>query len=98
MTHVQVAPLHKKVATDQQLNNSRPIFSLASVPCKILLDHIVLHHLNTTLDAILYNNKQHGFRRGRDYLCATYYHEIVRYADQDHQCTMTRVNRASKHV
>ena len=55
---VHVAPLHKKGATDQH-NNYRPI-SFTSVLCK-LLEHIVLHHLHTTLDAVLYN-RQHGFR------------------------------------
>ena len=78
MAHV--APLHKKGATDQP-NNYRPI-SLTSIPCK-LLERIVLHHLNTTLDAVLYN-RQHGFRRGlscETQLCATY-HEIARHADQ----------------
>ena len=58
MAHV--APLHKKGAADQP-NNYRPI-SLTSIPC-MLLERIVLHHLDTTLDAVLYN-RQHGFRRG----------------------------------
>ena len=52
---------------------------------------IVLHHLNTTLDAVLYI-MQHGFRRRlsswETLLCATY-REIVRHADQS--CTVHAV-------
>ena len=50
--------------------------------CK-LLEHIVLHHVNTTLDALVYNS-QHGFRKGlssRTQLCGIY-HEIMKHADQ----------------
>ena len=39
-----------------------------------MMEHIVLHHLNSTLNSILHN-RQHGFRRGlscETQLCLTY--------------------------
>ena len=39
-----------------------------------MLEHIVLHYLNKTLDAVLHN-RQHGFRKGLScdtQLCSTY--------------------------
>lgn len=75
-----VSPLHKRGASDQ-LNNYRPI-SLTSIPCK-LMEHIVLHYLNQTLDTVLHD-RQHGFRKGlscESQLCATY-HDIAHRADR----------------
>ena len=65
-----VNPLHKRGVSDQ-LNNYRPI-SMTSILCK-LLEHIVLHYLNETLDSFLHNH-QHGFRKGLSHktqLCGT---------------------------
>jgi len=56
-----VTPVHKgrdKLAA----NNYRPI-SLTSIPCK-MMEHIVLHYLNQTLNDFLHN-RQRGFRKGR---------------------------------
>lgn len=55
-----VTPVHKKGPKDKT-SDYRPI-SLTSIPCKIL-EHIVLHYLNETLDSVFYN-RQHGFRSG----------------------------------
>ena len=66
-----VTPIHKSGSEDLP-NNYRPI-SLTSIPCK-MLEHIVLHYLNKTLDAVLHN-RQHGFRKGLScdtQLCSTY--------------------------
>jgi len=71
-----VTPLHKKDASDLP-NNYRPI-SLTCILCK-MMEHIVLRHLNITLDKVLHN-RQHGFRKGllcEMQLCGTY-HEIAR--------------------
>jgi len=75
-----VTPLHKRGAPDQP-NNYRPI-SLTSIPCK-LMEHIVLHYLNETLDSVLHN-RQHGFRSGlscETQLCSTY-HDLSRSVDK----------------
>ena len=77
-----VTPIHKKGPKDEP-SNYRPI-SLTSIPCK-MLEHILLHHLNKTLDSVLHN-RQHGFRRGlscETQLCSTY-HDLVRAAEQSH--------------
>ena len=75
-----VAPLHK-TGVSEKPNNYRPI-SLTSIPCK-LMQHIVLHCLNNTLDKVLCN-WQHGFRK--NLICeAQLYgtcHELVRNADK----------------
>lgn len=74
-----VTPLHKKGASDRP-GNYRPI-SLTSIPCK-MMEHIVLHHLNETLDKVLHS-RQHGFRRGlscETQLCSTH-HDIARSVD-----------------
>ena len=70
-----------QVHKDYRKENYRPI-SLTSIPCKIL-EHIVLHYLNETLDTIPYN-RQHGFRSGLGCdtrLCATY-HDIAKAVDR----------------
>ena len=71
-----VTPVHKKGPKDEP-SNYRPI-SFTSIPCK-MLEHIVLHYLNETLDNVLYN-RQHGFRKGlgcETQLCATY-HDLAK--------------------
>jgi hypothetical protein len=71
-----VTPIHKKGAREEP-SNYRPI-SLTSIPCK-MLEHVVLHYLNETLDNVLYN-RQHGFRKGlscETQLCATY-HDLAK--------------------
>jgi hypothetical protein len=71
-----VTPIHKRGAREEP-SNYRPI-SLTSIPCK-MLEHIVLHHLNGTLDSVLYN-RQHGFRSGlgcETQLCATF-HDLAK--------------------
>ena len=75
-----ITPVHKK-GPKEEPSNYRPI-SLTSIPCKIL-EHIVLHYLNETLDTVLYN-RQHGFRSGlgcETQLCATY-HDIAKAVDK----------------
>jgi hypothetical protein len=65
-----VTPIHKKSAREEP-SNYRPI-SLTCIPCK-MLEHIVLHYLNKTLESILYN-RQHVFRKGlgcETQLCTT---------------------------
>jgi hypothetical protein len=67
-----VTPIHKTGPADES-SNYRPI-SLTSIPCK-MLEHIVLHYLNTTLDNVLHS-RQHGFRSGlscETQLCSTYH-------------------------
>ena len=74
-----VTPIHKKGPSDE-VYNYRPI-SLTSIPCK-MMEHIVLHHLNNTLDSILHS-RQHGFRRGlscETQLCSTY-HDIAKLTE-----------------
>jgi len=74
-----ITPIYKKDEKEKPCNY-RPI-SLTSIPCK-LLEHIILHYLNKTLDSILVN-RQHGFRRGLScdtQLCATF-HDLARAAD-----------------
>ncbi len=69
--HANVTPIYKGGDTEST-NNYRPI-SLTSIPCK-LMEHIVLHHLNETLDNHLHY-RQHGFRRGlscQTQLCSTF--------------------------
>ena len=71
-----VTPIHKK-GPKEEVSNYRPI-SLTSIPCK-MLEHIVLHYLNKSLDNVLYN-RQHGFRKGlgcETQLCATY-HDLAK--------------------
>ena len=71
-----VTPILKKGAREEP-SNYRPI-SLTSIPCK-MLEHVVLHYLNETLDNVLYN-RQHGFRKGlgcETQLCATY-HDLAK--------------------
>ena len=46
-----VTPIHKSGSKDLP-NNYRPI-SLTSILCR-MLEHIVLHYLNKTLDVVLY--------------------------------------------
>ena len=75
-----VSPIHKK-GSKEEACNYRPI-SLTSIPCK-MMEHIVLHYLNDTLDNLLHN-RQHGFRKGlscEKQLCATY-HELAKAAEQ----------------
>ena len=75
-----VTPVFKKGRSDLPCNY-RPI-SLTSIPCK-MLEHVVLHHLNTTLDKTLHN-RQHGFRAGlscETQLCSTY-HDFVKTAEK----------------
>ena len=75
-----ISPIHKK-GSKESAGNYRPI-SLTSIPCK-MMEHIVLHYLNETLDALLHN-RQHGFRKGlscETQLCATY-HELAKAAEQ----------------
>ena len=53
-------------------NNYRPV-SLTFIPCK-MMEHIILHYLNKTVDKVLYH-RQHGFRRGlscQTLLCVTF--------------------------
>ena len=71
-----VTPIHKSGSKDLS-NKYRPI-SLTSIPCK-MLEHIVLHYLNKTLDAVLHN-RQHGFRKRLScdtQLCSTY-HDLAK--------------------
>ena len=66
-----ITPILKK-GPKNEAGNYRPI-SLTSIPCK-MLEHIVLHYLNESLDSVLYN-RQHGCRKGlscKNQLCATY--------------------------
>ena len=82
-----VTPIHKSGSKDLP-NNYRPI-SLTSIPCKIL-EHIVLHYLNKTLDAVIHN-RQHGFCKGLSFdtqLCSTY-HDL---ADDTHVAVPTCQN------
>lgn len=75
-----VTPIHKG-GSKESPQNYRPI-SLTSIPCK-MLEHIILHYLNATLDNILHN-RQHGFRKGMScdtQLCSTY-HDIAKAHDQ----------------
>jgi len=75
-----VTPVFKKGKRDQPCNY-RPI-SLTSIPCK-MLEHIVLHYLNATLDKVL-NNRQHGFRSGlscETQLCSTF-HDLAQTAEK----------------
>ena len=75
-----ISPIHKK-GSKEEACNYRPI-SLTSIPCK-MMEHIVLHYLNETLDNLLHN-RQHGFRKGlscETQLCATY-HELAKAAEQ----------------
>ena len=47
-----------------------------------MMEHIVLHHLNNTLDSILHS-RQHGFRKGlscETQLCSTY-HDIAKLTE-----------------
>jgi len=49
------------------------------------MEHIVLHHLNITLNKVLYN-RQHGFRKGpscKMQLCGTY-HKIARNTENNY--------------
>jgi len=74
-----ITPIYKKGEKEKPFNY-RPI-SLTSIPCK-MLEHIILHCLNKTLNSILVN-RQHGFRRGLScdtQLCATF-HNLARAAD-----------------
>ena len=75
-------PLHKKGPKDEPSNYHRPISLTSVVPCK-MLEHVALHHLNKSLDPVLYN-RQHGFSRGLS--CETQlhsiYHNLVRTAEQ----------------
>lgn len=74
-----VTVIHKK-GVKTQACNYRPI-SLTSIPCKIM-EHIILHELNKTLDTVL-SVRQHGFRRGlscETQLCSTF-HDIVKTVD-----------------
>ena len=74
-----VTPIHKKGPTDES-HNYRPI-SLTSIPCK-MLEHIVLHYLNATLDKVLHS-RQHGFRSGlscETQLCSTF-HDLAKTAE-----------------
>ena len=79
-------PLHKRGAADQP-NNFIPI-SLTSIPCK-LMQHIILHCLNQSLNSLLHN-RQHGFRKGLSCETQLYgkYHDIARCVDRDtvHTC------------
>ena len=80
--NANVTPIHKG-GDPESPNNYRPI-SLTSIPCK-MMEHIVLHYLNKTLDDVLHH-RQHGFRRGlscQTQLCATY-NDLAKAADDGH--------------
>ena len=50
-----------------------------------MMEHIVLHYLNTAIDGILHH-RQHGFRQGlscQTQLCATY-NDLAKAADDGH--------------
>ena len=75
-----VTPVHK-AGSKELPNNYRPI-SLTSVPCK-MLEHIVLHYLNKTLDTVLHY-RQHVFCKGMScdtQLCSTY-HDLAKTHDE----------------
>jgi len=64
-------------------SNCRPV-SLPCICCK-LLEHVVLLHLNTQLENVIYEN-QHGFRRRFSCVTqlATINHDIVRHINKGH--------------
>jgi len=72
--------------------------SLTSIPCK-MLEHIILHYLNATVDNILHN-RQHGF--WKEMSCDTQlysmYHDIAKAHDQSQDTHAIVLDFQKKHL